>query len=158
PEAALTAYAEALSVRPGNADALLAVAEIRARQGNALEAEAGFRRVLEQSPDRVDAIAGLGFLRLNEKKFEEAQRLLAQARSAAPQRADIDKGHRTAKFWGVMQRASADLAQNRPEAAIRGFQEALSLNVATKDALLGLADATARTKNFAEAAKVYERL
>src|SRR5262249_6198047 len=81
-------------------------------------AQTKFEEVLRRSPNDLNAIAGLGFVRLNQKRFSDALSLFERARALAPQRADLREGYETAKFWLAMQRGASALQQGRPDTAI----------------------------------------
>ncbi len=157
-EDAVAAFQEALGLHPMDNGALLGLAHALVRQRKYAEAEAKFQQVLKQDPNSADAMAGLGFVRLNEGRFDDASRLLANAHRLDPSRKDIDQGVNSAKFWGVMNGAAADLKQNRIANAVSAYQQALALNPDNKDALLGLANASLRADDFPSAAKTYYRL
>ena len=81
PDAALAAYEEAAALRPGNEQPLLAIAQLMQRRGNIAGAQAKFEQVVKTSPNNVDALVGLGFVRLNQKAFDAAgSRLRARRR------------------------------------------------------------------------------
>src|SRR6476619_5296618 len=134
PDAALAAYEEAAALRPGNDQVLIAVARLMQRRGNLAGAQARFEQVLKASPDNVEALVGLGFVRLNQKAFDAASSAFARAQTLDPKRPEIEEGARTARFWGVMQQGSTALAQNRPEAAIARYKDALAIDAVAKDA------------------------
>ena len=158
PDAALAAYEEAAALRPGNEQPLLAIAQLMQRRGNIAEAQAKFEQVVKTSPTNVDALVGLGFLRLNQKAFDAASSLFARAQTLDPKRPEIEEGARAARFWGVMQRGAEALAQNRNDAAIARYKEALAIDAGAKDAVLGLAEATRRKGNRAESLDAYRQL
>jgi Flp pilus assembly protein TadD len=65
----------------------------KALRGKDMEtAAASFIKVLRQSPNDVNAITGLGYVRLNQKSFSEALSLFDRARALAPQRQDVRDG------------------------------------------------------------------
>jgi tetratricopeptide (TPR) repeat protein len=114
--------------------------------------------VLTQSPNNADALAGLGFIRLNQGKFDEAQGFLEKARALSPNRADVNQGYRNARFWSVMKQGAAALDQNRNDPAVAAYRQALAENPGAKDALLGLAHASERKGDYAEAIRCYGQL
>ncbi len=158
PEAAVAAYQEALTLRPMDNGALLGTANALVREKKFPEAEAKFQQVLNQSPNNADATAGLGFLRFDEGRFDDAARLLASAHKLDPSRKDVDLGYDNAKFWGIMKLAAAALDQNRLKDAVAAYEQALQLNPNNKDALVGLANVSMRAGDFPSAAKTYHRL
>jgi len=74
------------------------------RSNDTEAAAASFNKVLRQSSNDVNAITGLGYVRLNEKSFGEALSLFDRARALAPQRQDVREGYDAAKFWLAMER------------------------------------------------------
>jgi tetratricopeptide (TPR) repeat protein len=157
-EAAMAAYQAALAMRPNEEEPVLAIGQVMLRQGDLAGAGLRFDQVLKRSPSNADAIVGLGFVRLKEKNFAEAANLLGKARTLTPDRPDVEEGYRTARFWGLVTNASKALDENRPDAAIAGFEQALQIDETSTDALMGLAGATERTRNYAAAARAYMRL
>jgi tetratricopeptide (TPR) repeat protein len=158
PGVAIIAYQEALTLRPTDNGALLGIANALVRERKFADAETKFQQVLNQVPNNADATAGLGFVRLNEGKFDDAEKLFAKARKLDPARKDVEDGYHDAKFWGIMNQGAAALNQHRPKDAVVAYQQALSLRPDDKDALLGLASASARAGDYPEAAKTYYRL
>src|SRR5215469_6190728 len=158
PDSAIAAYQEALGLRPQDNEATLAMAQAMVRTKRYSEAESEFNQVLSRSPANADAMAGLGFIRLNQGKFDDAQKLLGEALRVSPGRKDVDEGYRNAKYWGVMKRGADALAQNRVAEAITDYQQALLLHPGASDALLGLAESNERNGNASEAVKAYSEL
>lgn len=58
-------------------------------QGRLDEAESGYRALLAENPDSVDALHMLGVLRRQRQDLAEARRLLDRARGLAPERGDV---------------------------------------------------------------------
>jgi tetratricopeptide (TPR) repeat protein len=158
PDAAIAAYQDALAIRPQEEQPSLAIAQIMLEKKNLAEAGAGFERILERAPNNAVATIGLGFVRLNQKNFDEAANLLGRGRTMSPDNRDVEEGYRTARFWGLMTKASAALEENRLEAAVSGFEEAVTISPSDKDALLGLAGAAERSHQDKLALSAYERL
>ena len=157
-DAAVAAYEAALGLRPQEQQPVLAIAQIMLRRDNLPAAATRFEQVLTRSPSNADALAGLGFVRLKEKNFAAAVSLLGKARTLAPNRREVEDGYRSATFWGVVNDASAALEQGRTEAAMKGFEQALTIDPKSRDALLGLAGAAERTRNHKVALDAYDRL
>lgn len=121
-------------------------------------AQARFEEVLRRSPNDLNAIAGLGFVRLNQKKFDEALTLFDRARALAPQRSDVRKGYDTAKFWLAMLRGKAALDQNRPDAAIAAYREALGMRPQDDQAMLALGQAMVHARQYGEAESEFNQV
>jgi Tfp pilus assembly protein PilF len=158
PAAAIAAYQDALALRPANVEAMLGIAQAEVDEKSYAEAEGEFQQVLNASPNNSDALAGLGFLRLNQGKFAEAQNLLEKAHSIAPNRSDVDQGYRNAKFWGLMKQGATALDQNRLDAAVAAYRQALTSNPGSEDALLGLAHASERKGDYAQVIQCYTQV
>jgi tetratricopeptide (TPR) repeat protein len=158
PDAAVTAYMEALTLRPKDNGALLGLANALVREHRFAEAAPRFQQVLNQEPKSTDAMAGLGFVRLNEGEFDEAEKLFAEAGKLDPARNDVEEGYHNAKFWGAMNRGVQALNHNRPKDAIEAYQQALSLTPDDRSALLGLANAFEHAGDLHSAARIYAGL
>src|SRR5439155_1482983 len=141
-ETAVAAYLEALTIQPEDTQAKLGIAQAKVPEKKLPNAEAQFQQVLNQSPNNTDAIVGLAFIRLDERKFDDAVNLFDKARRLVPNRPDVEQGYRNAKFWALMQQGATALDQNRTDAAIADYQQALTLKPGAADALHGLAGAT----------------
>src|SRR6266568_1415229 len=158
PEAAMTAYEEALALHPRDEQAMLGIAQAEISQKKLPDAEAQFQQVLNQSPNNTDAIAGLAFIRLDEKKFDDAVGLFDKARKLVPNRSDLEQGYRNAKFWSLMQQGATALDQNRTDAAIGDYQQALVIRPGANDALHGLAGAAERKRDYKQAELAYNQM
>jgi tetratricopeptide (TPR) repeat protein len=111
----------------------------QALQGNDIDtAQATFERMLRGTPNDANALAGLGFVRLSQKRFDEALTLFERARTLAPRRPeDVAEGAQTARFWRAMERGRA-LAPNDPAAAIAAYEMALAVRPQDEGPVLGI--------------------
>ena len=121
-------------------------------------AEAKFEDVLQRSPNDANAVAGLAFVRLNQKRFDEAVTLFDRARTLSPKRADVREGYETAKFWSLMQQGSSALQRGQSDAAIMAYQEALALHPQDEQAMLGIAQAEVREKRLPDAEAQFQQV
>jgi tetratricopeptide (TPR) repeat protein len=117
---------------------LMANAQLLQRQGNLAAAQARFEQVLKASPNNVDALVGLGFVRLNQKAFDAAANAFARAQTLDPKRPEIEEGARTARFWGVIQQAAEAFERNRPDEAIAHYKDAATIDPNNPRGWLGL--------------------
>jgi cellulose synthase operon protein C len=140
------------------ADADKAIAFKALRNKDVETAAARFSDVLRQSPNDVNAIVGLGFARLDEKRFSEALSLFERARTLAPQKQDAREGYDSAKFSLAMEHGAAAQKQNQPAAAVAAYQEALTLRPLDNGALLGIANALVGEKKFSEAEAKFQQV
>src|SRR5579859_3441080 len=131
----------------------------KALKGGQVEAAAArFTEVLRRSPNDVNALVGLGYARLDEKRFSDALSLFDHARSLAPQRQDARDGYTSASFWLAMQRGAAAQQRKDPANAALAYQEALTLRPSDQGALLGLANAFMNQKKFADAEATFRQV
>jgi len=128
------------------------------RSKNLDTATARFTEVLRNSPNDPNAIVGLGYVRLDQKRFSEALILFDHARTLAPQRQDVRDGYDSARFWLAIERGAAAQQQKQSDAAILAYQEALSLRPLDSGALLGLANAFVGERKFADAEARFQQV
>lgn len=84
-DAAKAALENALSLRPNEPAYLLALGIAHIRKGNLFDAEKAFRHVIQLQPDSEPAQIHLGYVLLNQKKYDEARLWLEKsARAATP--------------------------------------------------------------------------
>jgi tetratricopeptide (TPR) repeat protein len=160
PEAALQPVEAALHAKQQQniADADKAMAFKALRNKDVETAAARFSDVLRQSPNDANAVVGLGYARLDQKRFSEALSLFDRARTLAPQRTDVREGYDSARFWLAMERGAGAERQNQLEAAVAAYQEALSLRPLDNGALLGIANALVGEKKFSEAEAKFQQV
>jgi cellulose synthase operon protein C len=121
-------------------------------------AESKFQDALRRSPNDPNAVAGLGFVRLHQKRFADALALFERARALAPQKADIRDGYENAKFWLAMEQGSTARRQNNPDAGIAAYQEALAIRPMDAQAVLGIAQAEVEKKNYPAAEAKFQQV
>jgi tetratricopeptide (TPR) repeat protein len=121
-------------------------------------AEASFTKVLRHSPNDTNAITGLGYVRLDQERFNEALSLFDHARALAPQRQDVRDGYDAARFWLAIERGAAAQQQSQLDAAIIAYKEALTLRPKDNGALLGMANALVGEHRFADAAPRFQQV
>ncbi len=116
--------------------------------GGAAEAEAQFRSIIAQAPDRAEGYFHLAqLLAEDENRLTEAAQLLAQAAQLAPQHARIRYNYGLA-----LQKLG------RPKEAEQELQKALELEPAEADYVRALAILYAQQSRWAEAAELAHRL
>ncbi|HWQ02858.1 MAG TPA: tetratricopeptide repeat protein, partial [Candidatus Nitrosotenuis sp.] len=89
PQAALEAVERRLSEKPNDLEARGWRGRILSWLGRWAEAEADYRRVLEDVPDDVDILLGLAHVLAWQKRFDEALVLLERAQALQPRQADV---------------------------------------------------------------------
>lgn len=128
------------------------------RNDNLAAAEARFTAVLHQSPNDVDALVGLGSVRLDQKRFSEALNLFGHAHTLAPQRQDARDGYDNAQFWLNVNRGADAELQNQPAAAVLAYRAALAQRPTDTIALLGLANALVKERQFSTAEGSFQQV
>jgi tetratricopeptide (TPR) repeat protein len=160
PDPDLQPIAESLRAKQqqniADADEQRAFEALRNKDTNAAAAE--FTDVLRRSPNDADAIAGLAFARLDQKRFSEALSLFDHARALAPQRQDVRDGYDSAKFWLAIERGASAQQQNQPAAAIAGYREALTLRPLDIGAQLGMANALVKEHKYSDAEARFQQV
>ena len=134
---------------PNDAQAFVHYARMLSQQQKFAEAYSAFETALKLEPKRADAKAGMGQIRFAEKKYTEAEPLLADALSG---------GFRSPMLYGQL--AYSQLAANKNEEAIKSYEAAFQLGISPGPNTRGLAYynmacAYARLKN---ADKAFEML
>jgi tetratricopeptide (TPR) repeat protein len=131
----------------------------KALRGKHLEtAAAEFNAVLSRSPNDANALVGLGYVRLDQKRFSEAFTFFDRARKIAPQRQDVRDGYDSAQFWMAMQRGADAQKQDQSEAAALAYKDALALRPLDNGALLGLANALVKERRFSAAEAKFQQV
>jgi tetratricopeptide (TPR) repeat protein len=101
-------------------------------------AQTTFEGILRRRPTDADALAGLGFVRLDQERFDEALSLFEKARALTPShRADVDAGYQTARFWLAMRRGRL-LERNDPVGAMAAYELALTIRPQDNQPVLGM--------------------
>lgn len=160
---AVTAANAAATATAPDVDEALRRAHAAAHQGRLQEAQAGFRQVLQQRPDDVGALDGLGYALAWDGRHDEAEQAFQRAQALSPGDAEAAKGLAYVALWRgdhakAVQRFTALAARKPPAAephvglgqalsasghrreAHDAFARALSLEPSRADALIGFRD------------------
>lgn len=125
-------------------------------KGEVEEAEKRFLSVLAKRPRDVDALGGLGTIRLRQGEFKEAASLLDQSLKSGKRGSTRWRAARdSAQYWALMQAAvDARQAGNLPEAEGKLVQ-AFKLNGREIAGRVMLADLLTEKREFAKAEPIY---
>lgn len=119
------------------------------RGDNAL-AQQRFRQALHAQPGDLDALGGLGLIRLRQKRFAEAEPLLRQA-SKAPNGGKWASALRSASYWTLIRQATAARDRNDTTAARSLLERAVKLDAREPVGQNALADLRLAAGPFSDA-------
>lgn len=142
---AIQSFDAALDRDPTSARAYLWRAHAFANLGNRIRAAADYRRSAELAPEQADAYYGLGYLNVEQEKWEDALVLFDKALA-------IDRMH----FPSLVERSKVLVRKGRYEEGIRDLNGAIALK-GDIAALHGMrAAALMRLRRYGEALKDYD--
>ncbi|MEZ5396691.1 MAG: tetratricopeptide repeat protein [Bryobacterales bacterium] len=127
-------------------------------EGRLADAEKAFLETLRTTPRSAGALAGLGYVRMKQERFENAEEYLRRSLELAPDDQVAQEALTTSRFWSSINAAKLALDRNEVEEAIAGFRRALELQPGSIDAISGLAGALMAEGRAAEAAPLFERV
>lgn len=122
------------------------------------DAEARFKAILVNQPDSARALAGLGYIRMQQSNFGAALSFLEQAQQNGARDPGLAPALATAHFWTIMGEASAALNQNDLTRAEQQYQAALDLKPHSPEAVEGLGGTLLKAQQNGAAAEVFDRL
>jgi tetratricopeptide (TPR) repeat protein len=151
------------------------------REGKLAMADKLYRRILERTPGDVGAMQLLGVMRAQQRRFAEAEPLLAKAAAADPANPDVQNnlanvlmelgrvGEASERFRSALalrpafpeaqyNLGNALRRQDRTEEAFAAYRAALALRPDYRDAMLNLADLLRTTQQPEVAIELLERL
>jgi tetratricopeptide (TPR) repeat protein len=153
PDQALEAYEQALALAPGDADALLGLAQAYALRGGGVDqtdfanAETRLRRAAQLTPDNINVTLALGDLYTAYGRHNDAADQYRQALTAQPDNA-LAQGRL----------ANALLAVGQLEAALQEQLKLVALRPGDRGPLLGLAITYRAMGRFEDAEATYRQL
>lgn len=146
---------EMVARREHDGEAAAAYAALNAK--NLEEAEARFKTILAKNPDDADALAGMGYVRMNQSNFGGAVSFLEQAKQDGSRDPGVDKGLATSRFWYTMGEGSIAMNENDLPTAEKQFRDALQMRPGSPEAMEGLAGTLMKAQEYAAAIPVYEQ-
>ncbi len=121
------------------------------------QAEALFKAVLDKDPANPRALAGMGYIRMQQGNFLGAISFLEQARRGNMSDKELAEALETARFWFLMGEGQAALNDNDLIMAEKQYRAALLLRPNSPEALNGLAGTLQKAQQPGPAAPLYER-
>jgi predicted Zn-dependent protease len=121
------------------------------------QAEVLFKAVLERDPANSRALAGMGYIRMQQGNFLGAISFLEQARQGNLNDKGLNEALGTARFWFLMGEGQAALNDNDLTMAEKQYRAALLLRPGSPEALTALAGTLDKAHQPGSAAPFYER-
>jgi cellulose synthase operon protein C len=116
-----------------------------------------FEKLLAENPNHIDALGGLGVIRLKQERLAEAEKLLSQA-TRGSSNSNWSSALKSARFWLIMSTA-ASLRQNGDiKQAAEQFAHAQQIDPSQNLPVLGMAGILAEQGEWVEAEKSYRHV
>lgn len=151
--AAETSAADA-ATRQHNAEENAAYTALNAKRFT--EAEERFKSLLAKDANDARALAGMGYVRMNQQNFGGAISFLEQAKQEGATDRGLDNNLATARYYYLIQEGGIALNENDLTTAEQQYRQALSLRPSNgSEALLGLAGTLMKAQQAEQAEPVY---
>ena len=121
------------------------------------DAELRFKAILANNPQNPRALAGMGYVRMQQGNFGGAISFLEQAKQNGAREADVDTALATARFYYTLGEASTALNENDLTTAEQQFQAALAMRPNSPEALEGLGGTLLKAQQSEAAVQVFDR-
>jgi tetratricopeptide (TPR) repeat protein len=122
------------------------------------EAEGRFKEILADAPNSGRALAGMGYVRMQQSNFGGAISFLEQAKEDGAIDPGIDTALASARFYYVMSQGEVALDGNDLTTAERRYQAALAMRPEDPEALQGLGGTLMKAQQPEAAAQIFARL
>jgi tetratricopeptide (TPR) repeat protein len=120
------------------------------------EAETDFKAILAKEPENPRALAGMGYVRMQQSNFSGAISFLEQAKHDNSNDPGLDAALDTSRFWFMMGEGQTALNENDLINAEKQYRAALALRPNQPDALEGLGGILLKAQQPGPAIPVYE--
>jgi cellulose synthase operon protein C len=120
------------------------------------EAETRFKAILAEDPENARALAGMGYVRMQQSNFTGAISFLEQAKHNGARDVGLDKALESANFYYLMSQGAAALTANDLTTAEQQYRAAVALRPASAEALDGLGGTLLKAQMPEAAIEVYE--
>ena len=120
------------------------------------EAESRFKAILAIQPNNPRALAGMGYVRMQQGNFTGAISFLEQAKLLSPNDGNINAALDTSRFWFVMGEGRAALENDDLASAEKRYRAALALRPGSADATAGLAGTLLKAQQPAAATPLFQ--
>ncbi|WP_158794116.1 cellulose biosynthesis protein BcsC [Granulicella sp. L60] len=124
---------------------------------NLPEAELRFKAILANDPQDARALAGMGYVRMQQSNFGGAISFLEQAKQSGARDAGLDTALENARFYSLMSQGSTALTESDLTTAEQQYRAALTLRPTSAEALEGLGGTLLKAQQPEPAIEIYER-
>ena len=121
------------------------------------DAEARFKALLASEPRNPTALAGMGYVRMQQGNFAGAIGFLEQAKQYNPNDKGLISALDTARFWFIMGEGQRALSDNDLTTAEKRYRAALDLRPNSTEALEGLGGTLNKAQQPAAAVPFFQR-
>ncbi|MDE3104179.1 MAG: BCSC C-terminal domain-containing protein [Acidobacteriota bacterium] len=121
------------------------------------DAESRFKAILANDPQNWRALAGLGYVRMQQSNFGSAISFLEQSKQNGGTDPGINTALETARFFSTLSEGATALNENDLPTAEQQYRAALNLRPTDTDALEGLGGTLMKAQQFDAAIEVFER-
>lgn len=159
PAAAAPAATSGAEVQPSRVRGAVAEAgAYQALNANRIQdAEARFKAILSIDPNDARALAGMGYVRMQQGNFLGAISFLEQAKRGDPEDKGVLAALDTSRFWFIMGEGQTALDSNDLTTAEKRYRAALDLRPTNVEALEGLGGTLLKAQQPAPATALFER-
>lgn len=140
--------------RQYNAEQSAAYAALNAKRFT--EAEERFKTLLAKNPNDARALAGMGYVRMNQQNFGGAISFLEQAKQEGATDKGLDANLSSARYFYTIQEGGIALNENDLTTAEQQYRQALAIRPSGPEALLGLAGTLAKAQQPEPASAAYQ--
>ncbi len=141
--------------RAANAEEAAAYSALNAKHLE--EADQRFQAILAKDPNNPRALAGMGYVRMNQSNFGGAISYLSQAKQNGAKDAGIENALATSRFWYTMGDASTALNENDVATAETQYRAALAMRPSSPEALEGLGGTLLKAQQPESAIGVFDQ-
>ncbi len=121
------------------------------------DAELRFKAILASDPQNARALAGMGYVRMQQSNFGGAISFLEQAKQNGANEASVETALETSRFYYTMSEGSTALNENDLPTAEQQYQAALTMRPSSSEALEGLGGTLLKAQQSDAAIQVFER-
>jgi tetratricopeptide (TPR) repeat protein len=150
-----TEIAESATARSRNPEEQRAYSALNAK--NLPEAELLFKDILTNDPENARALAGMGYVRMQQSNFAGAISFFAQAKQSGARDSSLDVALESARFSSLMADGSTALNANDLTTAEQRYRSALAIRPTDSEALSGLGETLLKARQPEAAITIYER-